>query len=182
MGRLYGHYKEQVIPKLMSQYSLANINQAPKILKVVVNMGVGEAITSSTAIDSAVADLAAITGQKPSLRRARKSIAAFKLRAGIPIGVAVTLRKDRMYEFLDRLINVALPRVRDFKGVSRRSFDGLGNYSFGLSEQIVFPEIDMDKTEIRGLSITVVTTAGHDGKAEFLLEKMGFPFRGPARY
>jgi len=176
-ARLQQTYRSEVIGKLQERFGYKNVNQVPRLEKIVLNMGVGEATTNSKAIDAAVADLTLISGQKPSIRRARKAIANFKLREGLPIGVAVTLRRDRMYEFLDRLVTVALPRVRDFRGVSKTAFDGRGNYSLGLTEQIIFPEIDMEKTEIRGLSITFVTTANTNEEAKALLEGFGFPFR-----
>ena len=177
MARLKKAYTEQVIPKLQEQFNYKNPLQVPRIEKVVLNMGVGEAVTNQKAIEYAVQDLTQITGQKPVIRLAKKSIANFKLREGQPIGVSVTLRKARMYEFLDRFINVALPRVRDFRGIPKNSFDGRGNYSMGLQEQIIFPEIDMEKTELRGLSITFVTTAETNEEGQALLQHMGFPFR-----
>ncbi len=177
MARLKKAYTEQVIPKLQEQFNYKNPLQVPRIEKVVLNMGVGEAVQNQKAIEYAVQDLTQITGQKPVIRLAKKSIANFKLREGQPIGVSVTLRKARMYEFLDRFINVALPRVRDFRGIPKNSFDGRGNYSMGLQEQIIFPEIDMEKTELRGLSITFVTTAETNEEGQALLQHMGFPFR-----
>ncbi|MCB0323485.1 MAG: 50S ribosomal protein L5 [Bdellovibrionales bacterium] len=175
--RLKELYDGEIAPQLREQFEYANPYQVPKLVKIVLNMGVGEAVGNSKAIDSAVADLTKITGRKPVIRRAKKSIANFKLREGMPIGVSVTLRREAMYEFLDRLVNIALPRVRDFRGISRTAFDGRGNYSLGIAEQIIFPEIDMEKTTIRGLSITFVTTAKTNQEAEVLLEKFGFPFR-----
>ena len=176
--RLKKKYKEEVIPALMKKFGYKNVMEVPKIEKIVVNMGVGEAVQNIKALENAMNDLALITGQKPSVRRAKRSEAGFKLRKGMPIGAKVTLRKDRMWDFLDRLISIALPRVRDFKGLSPRSFDGRGNYNFGLEEQTVFPEIDYDKVDkIRGMNITIVTTAETDEEAKALLEALGFPFR-----
>jgi len=177
MLRVLDAYTKEVVPKLKEEFGYKNIHEVPRLEKVVLNMGVGEAIQNSKVIESAVDDLARITGQRPVIRRARKSIANFKLREGMPIGVSVTLRKQRMYEFLDRLLSIGLPRVRDFRGISRNAFDGRGNYSLGVSEQIIFPEIDLDKTTLRGLSITVVTTAKTNPEGEVLLEQLGFPFR-----
>jgi len=176
--RLKTFYHEHVVPALMKRFGYKNIMQVPKLEKIVVNMGVGEAVQNPKALENAMADLTQITGQKPSVRRARKSISNFKLRQGMEIGCMVTLRKDRMYEFLDRLINLALPRVRDFRGVSDKSFDGHGNYSLGVREQIIFPEIDYDKVDkIRGMDITIVTTAETDEEAFELLKEFGMPFR-----
>jgi len=176
--RLRKKYQEEVIPALMKKFGYKNIMEVPKIEKIVVNMGVGEAVQNIKALENAMNDLALITGQKPSVRRAKRSEAGFKLRKGMPIGAKVTLRRDRMWEFLDRLISIALPRVRDFKGLSPKSFDGRGNYNFGLEEQTVFPEIDYDKVDkIRGMNITIVTTAETDEEAKALLELLGFPFR-----
>lgn len=178
MVRLQQKYKEEVIPALQEAFSYKNPNQVPKVDKVVLNMGVGKAgVQNSKAVDAAMADLEVIAGQKPVVRKARKSIANFKLREGMPIGASVTLRNDRMYEFLDRLVSVALPRVRDFRGIPGKAFDGRGNYSLGITEQIIFPEINLDKTTIKGLSITVVTTANNNEEGKALLEKLGFPFR-----
>jgi large subunit ribosomal protein L5 len=170
-------YKNEVAGKLKERFSYANPLQIPKLEKVVLNMGLGAATVNPKLIDTAVADLAAITGQKPVIRRAKKSIANFKLREGVPIGVSVTLRKKRMYEFVDRLVTIALPRVRDFRGIPANSFDGNGNYSLGISEQIIFPEIDLEKTQLRGLSVAFVTSAKTDDEGRALLEEMGFPFR-----
>ena len=175
--RLQEQYRTEIQKELSSELGSTNPHQIPKLEKVVLNMGLGKAVASPKIIDSALNDLERITGQKPVTRRARKSIANFKLREGMPIGASVTLRQERMYEFVDRLINVALPRVRDFRGVSRKGFDGRGNFSMGISEQIIFPEIDLDKTEIRGLSVTFVTTAEENAHGELLLEKLGMPFR-----
>ncbi|WP_457568677.1 50S ribosomal protein L5 [Desulfurobacterium sp.] len=176
--RLKEKYKKEIIPALKKKFNYKNIMEIPKIEKIVVNMGVGEAVQNIKALENAMRDLELITGQKPSVRRAKRSEAGFKLRQGMPIGAKVTLRGDRMYDFLDRLISIALPRVRDFKGLSPRSFDGRGNYNFGLTEQVVFPEIDYDKVDaIRGMNITIVTTAKTDEEAKALLEAFGFPFR-----
>lgn len=175
--RIQKKYQEEVVPKLQAQFGYANVHEIPRLERVVLNMGVGEAVQNSKAIDAAAADLALISGQKPVIRRAKKSIANFKLRENQPIGVSVTLRKQRMYEFVDRLVTVALPRVRDFRGIPRNAFDGRGNYSLGLTEQIIFPEIDIDKSTIRGLSVTFVTSAKNNDEGRALLEHMGFPFR-----
>ncbi len=176
--RLKRKYKEEIIPSLMKKFGYKNVMQVPRLQKIVVNMGVGEAVENIKALERAMEDLALITGQKPSVRRAKRSEAGFKLRKGMPIGAKVTLRGDRMFDFLDRLISIALPRVRDFKGLSTKSFDGRGNYNFGLEEQVVFPEIDYDKIDkIRGMNITIVTTAKTDEEAKALLEAFGFPFR-----
>ena len=175
--RLQERYEKEIAPALREELSYKNVHDVPKLEKVVVNMGLGKAVAAPKIVDSAVDDLARITGQKPVVRRARKSIANFKLREGMPIGASVTLRNKRMYEFVDRLITIALPRVRDFRGVSRKAFDGRGNYSLGVSEQIIFPEIDLDKTEIRGLSVTFVTSGADNKGSELLLEKLGMPFR-----
>ncbi len=176
--RLKEKYFKEIVPMLMKKFGYKNIMEVPKIEKIVVNMGVGEAVQNIKALENAMNDLSLITGQKPSVRRAKRSEAGFKLRKGMPIGAKVTLRKDRMYDFLDRLISIALPRVRDFRGLSPRSFDGRGNYNFGLTEQVVFPEIDYDKIDkIRGMNITIVTTAETDEEARALLEAFGFPFR-----
>jgi large subunit ribosomal protein L5 len=176
--RLKKKYKEEVVPALMKKFGYKNVMQVPKIEKIVVNMGVGEAVQNIKELENAMNDLALITGQKPSVRRAKRSEAGFKLRKGMPIGAKVTLRRDRMWDFLDRLISMALPRVRDFKGLSPKSFDGRGNYNFGLEEQTVFPEIDYDKVDkIRGMNITIVTSAKTDEEAKALLEALGFPFR-----
>ena len=175
--RLQERYESTVKPALMQEFGYKNPLQAPKLEKIVVNMGVGEAVQDAKKIDAAVGDLTAITGQHPVVIRARRSIATFKLRQNMPIGVKVTLRRDRMYEFLDRLITVALPRVRDFRGVSSRSFDGRGNYALGLKEQLVFPEIDYDRVDIvRGMDIVIVTTAQTDAEARSLLKGFDMPF------
>lgn len=176
--RLQEVYRRDVVPALTQEFKYASIMQVPHLQKVVLNIGLGEAIQNSKALDAAVGDLAAIVGQKPVVTRAKKSIAAFKLRQGMPIGAMVTLRSTTMYEFVDRLINLALPRIRDFRGVSRRSFDGRGNYSLGLREQIIFPEIDYDKVDkIRGLEIAIVTSAPDDAQGYALLKRLGMPFR-----
>ena len=177
MSRLKEKYRQEVIPALMERYGYKNIMQVPRLEKVVLNIGVGEALDNPKALDAAVEDLATIAGQRPVVTRARKSIANFKLREGRAIGVKVTLRGERMWSFLDRLMNVALPRVRDFRGVSPNSFDGRGNYTLGLREQLVFPEIDYDKIDkVRGLEVTIVTTAQSDEEARLLLQMLGMPF------
>jgi large subunit ribosomal protein L5 len=177
MPRLYERYQEVVRPALMQEFGYQNRLQAPRLDKIVVNMGVGEAVQDAKKIDAAVGDLTAITGQHPVVIRAKHSIATFKLRQNMPIGVKVTLRAQRMYEFLDRLITVALPRVRDFRGVSPRSFDGRGNYALGLKEQLVFPEIDYDKVDqVRGMDVVIVTTAKTDAEAKALLKAFDMPF------
>lgn len=176
--KLKEKYIKDVVPALMKTFNYKNPMQVPKLEKVVVNMGVGDAIQNPKALDAAVADLAQITGQKPVITRAKKSIAAFKVRAGMAIGCKVTIRGDRMYDFLDKLFNVALPRVRDFRGVSTRGFDGRGNYTLGLKEQLIFPEIDYEKVEkIRGMDVIIVTTAKTDEEAKELLRLLGMPFR-----
>jgi len=178
MPRLQERYTETVHPALMEEFGYENRMQAPRLEKIVVNMGVGEAVQDAKKIDGAVSDLTAITGQHPVVIRAKQSIATFKLRQNMPIGVKVTLRRERMYEFLDRLINIALPRVRDFRGLNPKSFDGRGNYTLGIKEHIVFPEIDYDKaTDIWGMDITVCTTARNDDEARALLTAFNFPFR-----
>ena len=176
--RLKIRYREEIVGVLREEFSYGNIMQVPGLTKIVVNMGVGEAARDSKLIEGAVRDLAAITGQKPSVTKARKSIAQFKLREGMPIGAHVTLRGDRMWEFLDRLLTVALPRIRDFRGLAPSQFDGRGNYTFGLTEQSMFHEIDQDKTDrVRGMDITVVTTAMSDPEGRALLKHLGFPFK-----
>jgi large subunit ribosomal protein L5 len=178
MARLKELYDKEMVPQLMKDFSYKNVMEVPKIEKVVVNMGLGEAIQNVKILDSAAVELASITGQKPVITKAKKSIASFKLREGMPIGCMVTLRKERMYEFLDRLINVALPRVRDFKGVSGKAFDGAGNYSLGVREQLIFPEINYDKVDkIKGMNVTIVTTARTDEEGKALLKLLGMPFR-----
>ncbi len=177
MSRLREHYRKEAVPALMKQFGFKNIMAVPKLVKINVNMGLGEAIANAKVLDVATEELSAITGQRPIVTRAKKSIAAFKLRQGMPIGVTVTLRGDRMFEFLDRLVNIALPRVRDFRGVSDRSFDGRGNYTLGLKDQLIFPEIDYSKADkARGMNITIVTTAKSDNEAFELLKLMGIPF------
>ncbi len=176
--RLREKYQAEVVPALMQEFKYSSIMQVPRLTKIVLNIGVGEAIQNSKALDAAVNDLSIITAQKPVVTRAKKSIASFKLREGMAIGAMVTLRGNRMYDFYDRLVNLALPRIRDFRGVGRRSFDGRGNYSLGLREQIVFPDIDYDKIDkIRGLEVAVVTTATDDEQAYALLKRLGMPFR-----
>ncbi len=176
--RLIAQYREKIVPELMKRFGYKNVMQAPKLEKIVVNMGVGGAIQDAKLLDRSLEDLATITGQRPIAIKARKSISNFKLRAGNKVGCKVTLRRWRMYEFLDRLINVAIPRIRDFRGLSDRSFDGRGSYTFGVREQIIFPEIDYDKIDrIRGMDVTIVTTAGSDEEAYELLQAFGMPFR-----
>ncbi len=178
MARLQQQYQTRIIPELTQKLGVANPMEVPKITKITVNMGVGEAVADKKVMDAAAADLAKITGQKPMLCKSRKSIASFKLRDGLAIGCKVTLRGPRMYEFLDRLITVAMPRIRDFRGVSPRSFDGRGNYSMGVKEQIIFPEIQYDQIDqLRGMDITITTTAKDDKAAKALLEAFNFPFR-----
>ncbi|HUC98782.1 MAG TPA: 50S ribosomal protein L5 [Candidatus Polarisedimenticolaceae bacterium] len=177
MVRLKQKYDDQVVPAMKSEFGYKNSMQVPKLQKITINVGLGEATQNIKALDSTVAEITAIAGQKPVITRAKKAIANFKLREGVPIGCMVTLRRDRMYEFLDRLIHVALPRVRDFKGVSDRSFDGRGNYSLGLREQIIFPEINPDKVEkARGMTVTITTTAKTDPEGRALLKHLGMPF------
>lgn len=178
MSRLQDFYKETVVPKLMEQFGYQNPMQVPKVTKVVLNMGVGEAVADKKVMDRAVGDMAAISGQQPIVTKSRKSVASFKIRDGWPVGCKVTLRRERMYEFLDRLVNVAIPRIRDFRGLNRKSFDGRGNYSMGVKEQIMFPEIDYDKIDmIRGMDITITTNAKSDDEARALLEAFNFPFK-----
>ncbi|NPV07205.1 MAG: 50S ribosomal protein L5 [Anaerolineae bacterium] len=177
MPRVKDLYESEIVPRMMEEFGYTNVMQVPRVEKVVVNVGVGEALTNANALDAASRDVAAITGQKPAVRRARKSIASFRLREGAPVGVKVTLRGSRMYDFLDRLINVALPRQRDFRGISPDSFDGRGNYTLGLREQLVWPEIDYDQIDqVRGMEITIVTTARTDEEGRRLLQLMGMPF------
>jgi large subunit ribosomal protein L5 len=176
--RLKDKYRNEVVPKLMSELEYGNVNQVPRFSKIVVNMGVGGATQDTKLLDAAVADLRTITGQQPMTTRAKKSIAAFKLRKGMPIGAKVTLRGDRMWEFLDRLLATALPRIRDFRGINPESFDGRGNYSMGVDEQLIFPEVDYDKVDrVRGMDITFVTTANTDEECRALLDGFGFPFK-----
>ena len=177
-ARLAETYRKTIVPKLKADLGIDNVMQVPKIIKITVNMGVGEAVADRKVMDAAVADLTKITGQKPLVTKSRKAIAAFKLRQGLAVGCMVTLRGDRMYEFLDRLISIAMPRIRDFRGVSARSFDGRGNYSLGVKEQIIFPEIQYDQIDtIRGMDITITTTASDNKQGRALLEAFNFPFR-----
>jgi large subunit ribosomal protein L5 len=176
--RLKTRYREEILPALQAEFEIKNVMQVPGLTKIVVNMGVGEAARDSKLIEGAIKDLTAITGQKPLVTKARKSIAQFKLREGMPIGAHTTLRGDRMWEFLDRLLSLALPRIRDFRGLSPQQFDGRGNYTFGLTEQVMFHEIDQDKVDrSRGMDITVVTTATNDDQGRALLKQLGFPFK-----
>jgi large subunit ribosomal protein L5 len=178
MARLKEIYAKEIIPQLMKEFAYKNVMQVPRLEKIVINMGLGEAIQNVKILDSAAEEISTISGQKAVITKAKKSIASFKLRQGMPIGCMVTLRKDRMYEFLDRLMNISLPRVRDFKGVSGKGFDGRGNYSLGIKEQLIFPEIDYDKVEkIKGLNISIVTTAKTDEEGKSLLKILGMPFR-----
>lgn len=178
MARLKELYTKEIIPQLMKEFGYKSIMQVPKLEKIVINMGLGEAIQNVKILDSAAEEIGVIAGQKPVITKAKKSIASFKLRQGMPIGCMVTLRKDRMYEFLDRLMNISLPRVRDFKGVSGKAFDGRGNYSLGIKDQLIFPEINYDKVEkIKGLNISIVTSANTDEEGKSLLKLMGMPFR-----
>ena len=178
MARLKDRYLNEIAPALQQKFAYTNVMQIPKVDKIVINMGVGEAVQNSKAIDSAVGDLMKITGQKPIVTRAKKSIAAFKLREGMPIGCKITLRGQRMYEFMDRLLNVALPRVRDFRGVSAKAFDGRGNYTLGIKEQLIFPEMEYDKIDkLRGMDVVFVTTAKTDEEARELLRGFGMPYR-----
>ncbi len=177
-ARLRERYRQQMVPALMKRFGYKNVLQVPRLEKVVINMGLGEAVANVKVIDSAVEELAAISGQRPVVTRAKKSEASFKLRTGMPIGCKVTLRGDRMYEFLDRFLNVALPRIRDFRGISPHSFDGRGNYALGVKEQLIFPEVKYDKVDmVRGMDICIHTTARNDEEAKVLLEQVGFPFR-----
>lgn len=177
-ARLHKNYQEQIVPKMTEEFGYKNANSVPKLEKIVINMGLGEAIQNPKVIESAVEEIRTITGQAPVVTIAKKSIAQFKLREGMKIGAKVTLRRDRMYEFLDRLVNVALPRVRDFKGVSKKAFDGRGNYTLGIREEIIFPEIDYDKIDsIKGLNISFVTSANTDEESRALLKHFGMPFR-----
>jgi large subunit ribosomal protein L5 len=178
MKRLETIYKEEVLPKLMKQFGYTNPMQVPRVTKITLNMGVGEAVGNKKVLENAVADMAKVAGQKPIITNARVSVASFKIRDGWPIGCKVTLRRNKMYEFLDRLINISLPRVRDFRGVSAKSFDGRGNFNMGVKEQIIFPEIDFDQVDaIRGMDIAITTTAKTDAEARALLEAFRFPFR-----
>ncbi|MBW1756812.1 MAG: 50S ribosomal protein L5 [Deltaproteobacteria bacterium] len=176
--RLRNKYKDEIVPQLMKDFGFKNIMQVPKLERIVVNMGLGEAVQNAKLIESAAEELKAITGRKPIITRAKKSIASFKLREGMPIGVMVTLRGEQMYDFLDRLVSIALPRTRDFKGISPKAFDGRGNYTLGIREQIVFPEINYDKIDrIKGMNVTLVTTAETDEQGRALLKSLGMPFR-----
>lgn len=178
LPRLKGRYRESIAPALKTQFGYKNVMQIPTLTKVVINMGVGEAAKDSKLIEGAIRDLQTITGQKPLVTKARKSIANFKLREGMPIGAHVTLRGDRMWEFMDRLLSISLPRIRDFRGLSPKQFDGQGNYTFGITEQVVFPEIEQDKLDrVRGMDITIVTTAKNDDEGRALLRALGFPFK-----
>ncbi|GAB4345790.1 MAG: 50S ribosomal protein L5 [Cyanobacteria bacterium] len=176
--RLKKLYQDTIVPKLMEQFQYENIHQVPKVVKVVVNRGLGEASQNAKALESSLEEIATITGQKPVVTRAKKAIAGFKLRQGMPVGIMVTLRSQKMYNFLDRLISLSLPRIRDFRGISPKSFDGRGNYSLGLREQLIFPEIDYDSIDqIRGMDISIITTAQTDEEGRALLKEMGMPFR-----
>jgi len=177
-ARFKERYRDEVVPALLEQFEYDNVNMVPRLEKIVVNMGVGQAVADAKQLDAAMEDLAIVTGQKPMVTRAKKSIAGFKLRQGMPIGAKVTLRGERMWEFFDRLMSTAIPRVRDFRGLSAKSFDGRGNYSMGVTEQLIFPEVDYDKVDrIRGMDITFVTTAKTDDEAKALLGAFGFPFK-----
>lgn len=178
MAKLHDYYRDQVVSELKNKFGYKSVMQVPRIEKITLNMGVGEALTDKKLLDNAVADLTAISGQKPLVTKARKSVAGFKIRQGYPIGCKVTLRGERMWEFLERLITIAVPRIRDFRGLSAKSFDGRGNYSMGVREQIIFPEIDYDKVDrVRGLDITITTTAKNDEEGQALLAAFNFPFR-----
>ena len=178
MAKLHEIYKEKVVPELFKQFGYTSIMQVPRIVKITLNMGVGEAVADKKVLENAVADLTAISGQKPLVTKARKSVAGFKIREGYPIGAKVTLRGERMWDFLERLVSIAIPRIRDFRGVNPKSFDGRGNYSMGVREQIIFPEIDYDKVDaVRGLDITITTTARTDDEGRALLAAFNFPFK-----
>jgi len=178
MARLKDHYKSEVVPAMMKQFGYRNTMQVPRLEKIIVNMGLGEAIQNVKILESASAEIGALTGQKPVITKARKSIATFKLRKGMSVGCMVTLRKERMYEFFDRLVNVAIPRIRDFRGIPPSSFDGRGNFAMGIKEQFIFPEIDYDKIDkVKGMNVVIVTTARTDEEARHLLRLMGMPFR-----
>jgi large subunit ribosomal protein L5 len=178
MSRLQTYYQETVVPQLMEQLGLSNVMEVPKITKITLNMGVGEAVTDKKVMDKATEDMMLISGQKPIVTNSRRSVASFKIRDGWPVGCKVTLRRERMYEFLDRLVNVAIPRIRDFRGLNPKSFDGRGNYSLGVKEQIMFPEIDFDKVDaMRGMDITITTTAKNDEQGMALLKAFSFPFK-----
>ncbi|NJN29077.1 MAG: 50S ribosomal protein L5 [Synechococcales cyanobacterium RM1_1_8] len=178
MATLQQRYETEIVPKLKEQFSYTNIHQVPKLLKVTINRGLGEASQNAKALESSLSEIAMITGQKPVVTRSRKAIAGFKIREGMPVGIAVTLRRHRMYAFMDRLINLSLPRIRDFRGISPKSFDGRGNYTLGVREQLIFPEVSYDKIDqIRGMDISIVTTANTDEEGRALLKEMGMPFR-----
>jgi large subunit ribosomal protein L5 len=178
MSRLKTYYQETIVPKLKEQFSYTNVHQVPKVTKIVINRGLGEASQNAKALESSLSELATISGQKPVVTRAKKAIAGFKIREGMPVGAMVTLRGEKMYAFLDRLISLALPRIRDFRGVSPKSFDGRGNYSLGVREQLIFPEIEYDSIDqIRGFDISIITTANTDEEGRALLKEMGMPFR-----
>ncbi|MBR8838473.1 MAG: 50S ribosomal protein L5 [Stigonema ocellatum SAG 48.90 = DSM 106950] len=176
--RLKKTYQETIVPKLMNQFQYANIHQVPKLVKVTVNRGLGEAAQNAKSMEASLSEIALITGQKPVVTRAKKAIAGFKIRQGMPVGIMVTLRGERMYAFVDRLINLALPRIRDFRGISPKSFDGRGNYTLGVREQLIFPEIEYDRVDqVRGMDISIITTAQNDEEGRALLKEMGMPFR-----
>lgn len=178
MANLKGKYEAEVVPKLVEQFQYTNVHQVPKLVKVTVNRGLGEAAQNAKALEASLNEIALITGQKPVVTRAKKAIAGFKIREGMPVGIMVTLRASRMYDFLDRLINLSLPRIRDFRGISPKSFDGRGNYTLGLREQLIFPEVDYDKIDqIRGMDISIITTASTDEEGRALLKELGMPFR-----
>lgn len=178
MNRLKEKYQKEIVPSLIEKFNYSSVMAVPKLEKIVVNMGVGDAVANAKALDAAVEELAQISGQKPLITKAKKSIAGFKLREGMPIGAKVTLRGERMYEFLDKLVTVSLPRVRDFRGISKKAFDGRGNYTLGVKEQLIFPEIDYDKVDkVRGMDVVIVTTANTDEEARELLTQMGMPFQ-----
>ncbi|MBD2037100.1 50S ribosomal protein L5 [Phormidium sp. FACHB-592] len=176
--RLKTYYQEKIVPKLMEQFSYTNIHQVPKVIKVTVNRGMGEAAQNAKALEASLAEISLITGQKPVVTRAKKAIAGFKIRQGMPVGIMVTLRSGRMYAFLDRLVNLTLPRIRDFRGISPKSFDGRGNYTLGLREQLIFPEVEYDSVDqVRGMDISIITTAHTDEEGRALLKELGMPFR-----
>lgn len=178
MNRLQERYKQEIVPSLMEKFNYSSVMEVPKLEKIVINMGVGDAVSNAKVLDTAVEELTVLTGQKPVVTKAKKSIAGFKLREGMPIGAKVTLRGERMYEFLDKLISISLPRVRDFRGISKKAFDGRGNYTLGVKEQLIFPEIDYDKVnKVRGMDIVIVTTANTDEEARELLTQVGMPFQ-----
>ncbi|WP_100406005.1 50S ribosomal protein L5 [Bacillus solitudinis] len=178
MNRLKEKYSQEIVPSLVEKFNYSSVMAVPKLEKIVVNMGVGDAVSNAKALDKAVEELAEITGQKPLITKAKKSIAGFKLREGMPIGAKVTLRGERMYEFLDKLVSVSLPRVRDFRGISKKAFDGRGNYTLGVKEQLIFPEVNYDKVDkVRGMDVVIVTTANTDEEARELLTQMGMPFQ-----